>query len=108
MFVVTLFHPSTTLCEQNGLLKGWCLTTKDSAAILVTLTCPSFAFVHSLQNFEGLSHVQLMSSLLQCAKSKQLLANKSNSRTSVVERYQARARIWILKKSNKVELSTKY
>ncbi len=71
-------HPPLSVSRTASLmssLEACCLTFRGSFAILVTLTCPSLAGVNQvicshIQNFEGLSHVQLMSSLLQCANYK--------------------------------------
>ncbi len=60
--------------QPRGLLpdiQGVCCNSFHSQ-LSFTCWCKPGRFVHivhSLQNFEGLSHVQLLSSLLQCAKS---------------------------------------
>jgi hypothetical protein len=66
--------------QPRGLLpdiQGVCCHSCHSH-LSFTCWCKPNRFVHivrSLQNFEGLSHVQLMSSLLQCAKSEFWICN---------------------------------
>ncbi len=53
MFVGTLFHPSTTLCELNCFHMSSCLTFRGSAAILVTLSFLSLAGVNQAESLQS-------------------------------------------------------